>query len=491
LTTPNQQQTCQGQWTNIQLPRWASDYCYVHFRLHQSYHQWHRRSSPWPHQTTAHFRNLGKCKHDTTRGLELTMWKPTLCIRSLARPKSTIRIWPTRVHRPVNAVQSLCMARGWRYSSSSGAQQTMTTSGGGSQQPTRQLFPSQRPYFRGESAHPDNQEAAVDNRGQSGRRFLAGEGVAQPTIASSDALNEIVDAADDATTVTLPQTGPRARWDTFPHTENSGEHDRDGESLRIRKHGSLTFADTKIIKQNGAGKSTTVEKAINEIRTRMVPIMRRVVHPIAIVTSTDTSISPRGEPFSWRGITVSSMNTVTMDPPVVSFNIKMPSSTWDAIKASSKFNVHLLANDPEAAKIATRFASGSNTLFYDQRGELEAWASRANANVTGPNLQMDSDAPVIWPKTLPPRAIFRCRHLRDKSVTIGDHCVVFGEVFYVTMVSGNDKTTPFLSYVDGRYSCDQGSWSRDNPAAGKAGSTGGGRHKRMDLTSHSKLEGEG
>lgn len=191
-------------------------------------------------------------------------------------------------------------------------------------------------------------------------------------------------------------------------------------------------------------------------------LMRHVPHPVAIVTA-----SPRGEdgpssdPKHWRGATVSSFVTVALDPqPVVCFNIKHDSSTFTALESSTEFNVHVLRRSPEAETIATKFASG-NALepFHDGEGELEWWVQRPRSETSSAPIIDGEQEEVEEESGARSVVMFRlhCSYLKEKTVQVGDHVVVFGEV------SGADhdqlrrehaslETRPqCLLYVDGRY----------------------------------------
>lgn len=197
-------------------------------------------------------------------------------------------------------------------------------------------------------------------------------------------------------------------------------------------------------------------------------LMRLVPHPVAIITSIDSTTSSGQEDdisHRWRGATVSSFNTVTLDPtPIVSFNIKRQSATFNAIENSGMFNVHLLNNVSEAEVIAARFAGGNAANpFHDSQGEVASF-------VRGSESQVESSTSlgsVGRTENLPPiidgqnvngnggtTTAFRlqCEYLHDKTVGIGDHVIVFGQVAEVeragTETSG---TKTCLVYVDRRY----------------------------------------
>ncbi|RAH87017.1 hypothetical protein BO86DRAFT_374960 [Aspergillus japonicus CBS 114.51] len=109
-----------------------------------------------------------------------------------------------------------------------------------------------------------------------------------------------------------------------------------------------------------------------DLSTQIRLLMRQVPYPVAIITSTDphahahahTSASashPSPSPF--RGMTVSSFNTVTLHPtPIISFNVRRPSETLTALQSSGRFLVHLLAPHARTAALARDFSRGNRRL---------------------------------------------------------------------------------------------------------------------------------
>lgn len=186
--------------------------------------------------------------------------------------------------------------------------------------------------------------------------------------------------------------------------------------------------------------------------------MRHVTHPVAVITATDTSVDAETPHRGWRGATVSSFNTVTLSPdPIVSFNIKKLSSTFEAIKSSGFFNVHFLSGRAQHARIvAARFAAGNAASpFHDAHGELEDFAASSEETKvsTGnepPVLQVNSgDGRLMAPLRL------HCCYMQDKLVEIGDHVVVFGQVIklfhHTSSFEDGPGRTPILVYVNGAY----------------------------------------
>ncbi|KAK4936313.1 hypothetical protein LTR10_022790 [Elasticomyces elasticus] len=188
-------------------------------------------------------------------------------------------------------------------------------------------------------------------------------------------------------------------------------------------------------------------------------IMRKVPHPVAVITATDTTASPSGGPKAWRGATVSSLNTVTLVPyPVISFNINKISSTLDAIYATGQFNVHFLSSNSYGRTIASKFARGNaSSPFHDKHGNLERFAPQEEAG----QVPMAAGPPIISPKVSNRRTYMapirlHCMLMREKVVGIGDHLVVFGRVvrtFYQPGYFSSDGPgeTPVLVYADGNY----------------------------------------
>ncbi|KAK7999010.1 flavin reductase like domain-containing protein [Apiospora marii] len=61
-----------------------------------------------------------------------------------------------------------------------------------------------------------------------------------------------------------------------------------------------------------------------------------------------------------RAMTVSSFSSVTLDPrPTVTFSITKPSRTYDAIANSRRFNIHVLCDDENGARLAHHFTKGN------------------------------------------------------------------------------------------------------------------------------------
>ncbi len=184
------------------------------------------------------------------------------------------------------------------------------------------------------------------------------------------------------------------------------------------------------------------------IKERMRHCMRRVPQSVAIITATDVKESRQAR----RGATVSSFTTVTFEPEVVvSLNLKLPSTTYDAILSSYRFDIHMLKADVRGAELASRFAAGHPASRLDE-AKKEAFAMEE-----GPELTSSTFPPVLSRSHSirdPVAFCIPCLYMPQKTVQIGDHVVIFGKVEAIVEKSYDlqaEKPTTCLAYVNGRY----------------------------------------
>ncbi|OJJ97875.1 hypothetical protein ASPACDRAFT_122587 [Aspergillus aculeatus ATCC 16872] len=213
-----------------------------------------------------------------------------------------------------------------------------------------------------------------------------------------------------------------------------------------------------------------------DLSTQIRLLMRQVPYPVAIITSTDphaharTSASPSpSQPSSssspFRGMTVSSFNTVTLHPtPIISFNVRRPSETLTALQSSGRFLVHLLAPHPRTAALARDFSRGNRRLGIlpapetgDKPGEEEPGTAgyefaalppspveSENVSSTNPNTKdaHPPPLPLLRRRNRSPGSaanpkdqekvddfpfVFECRVL-PQSIQVQDHTIVVGRV---------------------------------------------------------------
>ncbi|SDQ64221.1 flavin reductase family protein [Quadrisphaera sp. DSM 44207] len=111
-----------------------------------------------------------------------------------------------------------------------------------------------------------------------------------------------------------------------------------------------------------------------------------VFRTVASSTWVVTTTAPDGTPVGFTAISIAS---VSLDPPLISFNVSRTSSSLPALTASRRCAVHLLAHDQEL--LARRFAGPAAHRFddegawgWDEAGvpQLQGAAARLSGAVT-------------------------------------------------------------------------------------------------------------
>ncbi|KAK1760659.1 flavin reductase like domain-containing protein [Echria macrotheca] len=192
-------------------------------------------------------------------------------------------------------------------------------------------------------------------------------------------------------------------------------------------------------------------KLSHDLRT----LMRLLPHSVVICTATHPAhtTSHNKSPIP-RAMTMSSFTSVTLLPtPVISFNIAAPSRTLDAIAASRTFNIHILSDDVDGARVADHLSRGNGS---DKKKVFERITEECGCElVMG---KEETEAPVLrGPGVL---YVLRCGLLDDDDgpagglVRVRDHVIVLGEVREI--VEGAHKSRVRderfgLLYADRRY----------------------------------------
>jgi flavin reductase (DIM6/NTAB) family NADH-FMN oxidoreductase RutF len=165
--------------------------------------------------------------------------------------------------------------------------------------------------------------------------------------------------------------------------------------------------------------------------------MRRVAHPVVVVTTTDApSSSPDDPPDSSLehsyAATLSSLTTVTLGPPaIVTFNLRRPSRTLDALLRQGRFRAHVLRADVDGASLAAAFVGG-------EHGTALAQLNERGFGVRMERLRGAEDAGA-WAPSFGRGTLFAfdCEVLRDKVTVVADHAVVFAAVRWAPEMDGS------------------------------------------------------
>ena len=136
--------------------------------------------------------------------------------------------------------------------------------------------------------------------------------------------------------------------------------------------------------------------------------MREVPYPIfTILAQNPTTTVP-------HGLLVSSFNTVTLDrEPYVSFNLKVPSRTFNAIKASDRFTVHAIRTSVLAK--ATLDGKVLKSYFINPINEEDGFVT------------LKKNRGALW--------WMKCMWIKEKSIKVGDHWIMVGKV----VDAGNER----------------------------------------------------
>jgi len=175
----------------------------------------------------------------------------------------------------------------------------------------------------------------------------------------------------------------------------------------------MVFQGDRAMTERNVG-ALVVEESTMAYTAEFRSLMAGFPTGVGIVTAYDTD----GRPW---GMTCSSICSVTLRPPTLLVCLRRGSPTLNAMIDRSAFALNLLHE--QGRRAAELFASGDPDRFQRIR-----WL--AEPDFAGPHLVGDA------------HAVADCRVSRQEQV--GDHIVVFGEVYRVTIESAHDATAPLL-----------------------------------------------
>ncbi|KAM0717675.1 hypothetical protein Q7P37_007527 [Cladosporium fusiforme] len=182
---------------------------------------------------------------------------------------------------------------------------------------------------------------------------------------------------------------------------------------------------------------------IPEDQENLRSALRHLTQPVALVTSTMPGVNgPRYQ--NYRGVTVSSFCTVTLAPkPIVSFNLRVPSRSWDAISASGRLWVHLLHATPEGAAAAHAFTQPYEQPHgpFVQLDKFPRFRMRQEAGCRPPEIRWDEAV----------HTALRANLLLGQCVRVGDHMVVLAEVDRVKRICEHATDSGLLAYGQRSY----------------------------------------
>ncbi|KAI9809668.1 MAG: hypothetical protein M1825_000100 [Sarcosagium campestre] len=207
----------------------------------------------------------------------------------------------------------------------------------------------------------------------------------------------------------------------------------------------------------------------NALSSQLRHLMRHTPHPVAILTTTtltsspSSSSSPASTATTVHGLTLSSLTPLSLDPnPLFTFNIRLPSSTYDTLMKSHSyvsssstavatkgdsplqphFNIHLLSATPAAAALAKRF-SRPLTQTPQSYSTISPSSSPSSSTIPSDAAMLsdaDPDPNLTSNKSKDAdtaasgiRATLQCA-LRGDGLKVADHVVLVAEVLGVELV---------------------------------------------------------
>ncbi|KAF2001059.1 hypothetical protein P154DRAFT_522050 [Amniculicola lignicola CBS 123094] len=171
--------------------------------------------------------------------------------------------------------------------------------------------------------------------------------------------------------------------------------------------------------------------------THLRSVMRHVPYPVVLIMAPGHSKSA-----PMNGMAVSSFNTVSMDPPTVSFNVREPSTTLAAIRANKGFfTLTILAGRSSSAQLLDKFTLGNSPKALEQRAAIEI--------VRYKDIGFETGVKFVKPILHDPTDVFASLTGRiDQEVKVGDHVIVVAKVDDVQRLREAGST---LAYVQGKY----------------------------------------
>ncbi|KAL2142577.1 hypothetical protein VTI28DRAFT_1023 [Corynascus sepedonium] len=203
-------------------------------------------------------------------------------------------------------------------------------------------------------------------------------------------------------------------------------------------------------------------------------VMRLLTHPVVVCTATHPHSCTSGPaapedlvPDSVpRAMTMSSFTSLALHPtPLVSFNVAVPSRTHDAVAASRRFNIHVLADDTAGARVADWFAGGNaegREVFdrlVEEGGVQVRWEGAVGGVLGGDGEKgngVEMEPPVLQGDGV--LYVLKCKLLDDEParglVRVRDHVIVIGQVLEIlegARTRRKEMETFGLLYADRQY----------------------------------------
>jgi flavin reductase (DIM6/NTAB) family NADH-FMN oxidoreductase RutF len=207
-----------------------------------------------------------------------------------------------------------------------------------------------------------------------------------------------------------------------------------------------------------------------DLSTSLRQLMRTTTHSVVVLTT----LAPPPDPSTlsgptpprtsrYRGMTLSSFTTLTLTPsPIITFNIRAPSRTLDALKHCRHFLIHVLAATQSGVNVAEAFTKGNGAAAFKS---IHFRTDQEHVKMSQKKKQR-GDEQIVLPLVMSTGIIrvLKCQVLPVKEgeqegfVKVGDHVLVLAKVHSILPRSyprlpddGEDQWPQGLSYAHGKY----------------------------------------
>ncbi|KAI5865255.1 flavin reductase like domain-containing protein [Durotheca rogersii] len=312
----------------------------------------------------------------------------------------------------------------------------------------------------------------------------------------------------------------RMRWDAI-------------NAVRGPRTGSLKEYSTRSSHKKAVDPSEGPPRPTRHVLSQpMRAVMRQLPHPVVVITTLENTHDlsdpesllddriPRPIP---RAMTVSSFTSLSVDPvPMVTFNITLPSTTYQALARCGRFNAHILSGDDHGARIADLFTRGNRpTATEGGEGEADlgvlAHLAKLSVRVSGrdqwhqeweqarhygrrllaaheQNPPSPSLSPISKPSsgTLPVlhgrgvMHVLKCVYRKVTPPSAGDflhHAIVVGEVLDIIPGESGPEGSIALAYADRAYRR-PGEKLFDRPATTQSDATNQNAPRDIDISTN-------
>ena len=204
--------------------------------------------------------------------------------------------------------------------------------------------------------------------------------------------------------------------------------------------------------------------------------MRNLPSPVVVLTTCATvpdipgTMQQSPEQY-YRGMTLSSFTSLSLSPPLITFNIRAPSRSLSAIKQSGIFLIHVLEANKEGATVADSFTKGNaDDIEVGESFRAKDGLFQVENIIFAAQRQSDDTLKRIGlglPKLTGNgvKRVLACelyrsspgmdRGILDGLIKVGEHVLVVAKVMSIfpkEVLEQPENIVQYgLSYVDGRY----------------------------------------